>query len=93
MAEKIHKITVEKPTEFMPGFLVMCPVPMIPDPEWPEDSKDPAPLIPEFTDDEWFVEWLIGEAFRAYGHGIDKLAKQASVKKPKTTLFKCKQET
>ncbi len=85
---KTYEVIIEQPEEFMPSFLVMCPVPPIEDPK--STPENPLPLIPKFTDDEWLVEWIINDLDRAYRHGKDKQAKELAVKQPKTVLFKCK---
>ena len=61
----------EKLEEFRTGFLAMCPVPMI------EDPENPGQQIPEFTELQWFKEWIIQDLKRAYRHGKKKLAKEA----------------
>lgn len=59
--------------DFEIGFLTMLPIPLI------EDSKDSTKLEPEFTFEQWLAEWLSRQAFRAYEHGKQKLAKDNAI--------------
>ena len=59
--------------DFEIGFLAMVPIPLI------EDPEDFTKIIPEFTYEQWLAEWLSRQAFRAYKHGKEKLAKDNTV--------------
>lgn len=61
-----------KVQEFRTGFLAMCPVPTI------QDPNDPATIIPQFTEKQWIKEWIIRDLKRAYRHGKRKLAREAA---------------
>jgi len=74
-----------KVQEFRIGFLAMCPVPMIEDPNWIDDPNDPndvPAIIPQYTEKKWIKVWIIRDLKRAYNHGKDKLAKQTAIKDP-----------
>ena len=75
------RIPAAKVADFKEGFLAMCPVPTISDPNWVNDPNDPndfRPMIPEFTEKQWIKEWIRRDLFRAYRHGKQKLARQAA---------------
>ncbi len=75
------RIPAAKVADFKAGFLAMCPVPTISDPNWVDDPNDPndfRPMIPEFTEKQWIKEWIRRDLFRAYRHGKQKLARQAA---------------
>lgn len=68
--------------EFRAGFLAMCPVPTIRDPNYvldPNDPNDMIPTISALTEKQWIKKWLVGEAMRAYRLGKEKLGKEAAV--------------
>ncbi len=73
MAQITLTIPNNKLDEFKAGFLAMCPVPMV------DDPHIIGKLIPEFTELQWFKEWIKRDVIRAYRHGKVKLSQEAAV--------------
>ena len=74
--EIILVIPAAKVADFSAGFLAALPIPMIEDPENPEE------MINQYTPKGWITEWLRREAVRAYNHGKKKLAIQSAITDP-----------
>lgn len=64
-------ISSEKWNEFKTGFLARRPIPLIPDPEQPDD---PSAFVPEFTEAQWIKEWIRRIGIREYKQGKIKMA-------------------
>ena len=67
-------------TDFMEGFLAMCPMPMIPDPKFVPDPNKPeekTTMVPVYTPENWLNERTSQEQSRWYRLGKQKIAQQA----------------
>jgi len=73
----------DKVAAFTVGFLEMCPIPQILDPEWEEGvDPDPQPMVDEYTKLEWLIKKTQKEWFRWYEIGIiQKAGREAIIDK------------
>ena len=65
---------------FTVGFLEMCPIPQILDPEWEEGvDPDPQPMVDEYPKLQWLIKRTQNEWRRAYRLGMAKKAASEAI--------------
>ena len=70
----------DKVAAFTVGFLAICPIPQILDPEWEEGvDPDPQPEINEYTPRNWLIEKTRREWKRYYRIGTRKIAADEAI--------------